>query len=124
MNITFRTRQYERSVDAGFSLYDGDKLTYPDWHVGDTVSFMFTASEEIAAAMEEYQPCDDYQFRAFDGYVHIPCVVVFRHHSAVWRDVGKFQMLTDGVTLEAKTGHWEDVLVWVTTGKKPSWVPN
>jgi hypothetical protein len=117
-SIYFRNRKYQKNVDAFFFLKDGERTAHPTWVVGDSVTVLFDATEEQESAVLEVG-FDDVSI--FDKKAHIPCTVVKRNHSIVWRNVGEFQVLCDSVTLEANSGIWEDLLVWIVIGTRPGW---
>jgi len=116
--ICFKLRKYDHTIDASFFLMDGrDVYNASDWLVGDSVSVMFEATDEIKEALDD-QGFDD--VRVCDNYIHVPCTVIKRRHACSWKAVGELQLLTKcSITLQADSGHWEDVLEWITTGKKP-----
>lgn len=116
--ISFKMLKYDRCYDAGFFHYEGDKLTHPNWHVGDHVSVMFEATKEQIEAVENYGKDG---FRICDGMAHVRCVVLQRYHSVVWKSVGTLQASSSSVTLQATTGEWDDLLAWIITGKRPEW---
>ena len=123
--ISFRYRKTGRCVDAGFILFNGKEISNATrhWMVGDDVSVCFNKQNEISAAVREHAPWQ-MEIITNDGFISIPCRVVSRSHSVVWRQVGEFQHLQDcNVALEAVSGEWEDVLLWIVRGVKPEWVP-
>jgi hypothetical protein len=123
--ITFRDRKYKRQLDASFSLWDGNNLgDVSSYHVGDIVGVCFADLHEKQDAIKEHCPMG-FDFFANDGFIQVLCVVVKRHHSIVWKSVGRFDSLTTcNVVLEAESGYWEDVLKWIVTNEKPKWIPD
>lgn len=121
--ISFRYRKTERAIDAGFHLFDGGEIaTTSDWHVGDEVRVCFEVNDAIANQITWNAPSTMHDV-PHSRFVHIPCVVVSRSHSVVWKAVGQLHRLSDcSVVLQAKSGEWEDVLLWIVKGIKPEWV--
>ena len=100
MHVHFRTRKYESSIDASFTLYDGSMPLSTTWMVGDSVNCLFAnIAEEIAECMSRVSFCET--FRIHNCIAHIPCTVVKRSHAASWKEIGKFQSLGSTVLLEA-----------------------
>lgn len=125
--ITFRTRKYESCVDSSYTLYNGSEIGSVDhWHIGDIVSVMFDVPRHQSKAINYAGFADVRVVESLFGstdIIHIPCKVIERRHAMSWRDVGKFQdVLGTSVTLEASSGRWEDVLLWIVLGEKPSWI--
>lgn len=122
--ISFRYRKTGRAIDAGFSLYNGAAISLAcnHWHVGDHVSVCFVDQREVVSAINEH--AINITAASMGGdFLQIPCVVVERRHSVVWKAVGVFQHLIDSsVVLQAESGEWEDVLLWIVKGVKPEWV--
>jgi hypothetical protein len=120
MSITFQTRKNGTPIDASFYLKENGVASSPDWHIGDTVCFCFAVPKEQSDAirnayMDGIHVCDK--------FVSIPCKVLKRSHSVVWKQVGIFETLTGtSITLEAESGNWEDVLLWIVKNEKPEWI--
>lgn len=120
MHVTFRKIRDKSSIDSSF-------LIAPDgWHIGESVSVLFDVSSEQLEAINNHP--DLLAIRDITdptkGAVHIPCVVVKRHHSIVFARTGRFNPLSESATLEAVSALWEDVLLWVLLGQKPEWATN
>lgn len=131
MAIRFRYRKYGTLIDSSFFLVDGQAIAPLDhWHVGDEVSLLFDIEPEQAEAINRRGRAYP-EIRAYSDsggghdpkrwYVHIPFLVVKRTHSASWRDTGRLQTIGTSVTLEATSGYWEDVFLWVCCGEHPEW---
>lgn len=122
--ITFRDKKHNRSLDAGFSLWNGKQLgDVSKYQIGDVVGVCFADQHEKQKAIRENCPVG-LDFFGNDGFVQVRCVVVVRHHGIVWRDVGKFEEITGcGIVLEGETGYWEDVLKWIVINERPDWIP-
>ncbi len=121
MGIQFRDRKNKQMIDASFILKSGSEISNATkhWHVGDNVSFCFDGQKDkIQAIRENFQEA----YISDDGFIGVPCVVVKRYHSAVWNAIGVFNHLQDSnITLEAESGMWEDVLIWIMKDRKPDW---
>lgn len=121
-SISFRDRKNKQPIDAQFYLKDGREMSTATqhWQIGDSVSVCFPDQNDKVTAIRENAPRDIYIGN--DGMIGVPCVVVRRYHSVVWKDVGAFQHLQDSsVTLEAESGLWEDILLWIMKGTVPEW---
>lgn len=125
-DVCFRMRKFPDRTFGGFYLEDGPQPVAPEtWHVGDVVSVMFEATNEQKLAVqnmgrEGFSVCNAGVVHE-KFYAHIPCRVVERRHSIAWKEIGKFRVLGMGVTLEAETGLWEDLLAWLIVGQRPEW---
>lgn len=123
MSVYFRLRKYENSLGQTFFLNNGKAIgDLSRFLVGDTVHVMFPVEAEIADAINALERSGfTVNVSSRPWHVHIACKVVERNHGIVWERVGSFQMVSSSITLEAEDGHWEDVLLWVTEGRKPEW---
>jgi hypothetical protein len=116
MHVTFRDRKHHRHIDASFTLFDGPIPTQQPWMVGDEVSFIFEITDEQKSAIEDFAWRES---NIWENRVHLPCVVVKRRHCAAWKSVGRFDVVNStSVTLEAISGDWEDILIWIITGRR------
>lgn len=114
-------------MDAFFILIDGYRdaeKTYPvivtddNWMVGDTVSILFDIDKQKQEAIDS---CG-FGLHANNGSVQIPFKVIERRHGVAWKQTGHLQRLgSAGITLQATSGHWEDVFRWVCFDEKPTW---
>lgn len=122
--ITFRDRKYKRQLDAGFSLWDGEKLgDVSNYQVGDVVGVCFADQQKKQDAIREHCPMG-FDFWGNGGFIQVLCVVVKRTHSVAWKSVGRFDaLITCNVVLEAESGYWEDVLKWIVLNERPEWIP-
>lgn len=121
-SISFRDRKNKQCIDAQFYLKNGKELSAATghWHIGDNVSVGFPDQKDKVAAIRENAPREVYI--SDDAMIFVPCVVVRRYHSVVWKDIGAFQHLQDSsITLEAESGMWEDILLWIMKGTVPDW---
>lgn len=121
MSIQFRDRKNGQMIDARFILQNGSgiSLATQHWHVGDNVSICFENQADKSQAIRE-NFSDAYI--SDEGFIGVQCVVVKRYHSAVWKEIGVLNHLQDSnVTLEAESGMWEDVLLWIIKNKRPEW---
>lgn len=123
MSIMFRLRKYGTCIDASYFLMDGKEMfdAASCWLIGDRVSVMFDATEEMRAAVSEQ---GREGFAIYEGKAHIPCRVVSRSHAIAWTRIGEFQVLCTSFALEADDGWWEDLLLWITKGTRPRWANN
>lgn len=121
MGIQFRDRKNKQMIDASFILKSGNEMSNATqhWHVGDSVSICFDAqTDKIQAIRENFSDA----YISDEGFIGVQCVVVKRYHSAVWNGIGVFNHLQDSnVTLEAESGMWEDVLLWIMKDMCPEW---
>jgi hypothetical protein len=118
MHVTFRDRKHRREIDSSFTLYDGKLPSQELWMVGDEVSIIFEINDAIREAIQEFALNDT---RTIEAWVHLPCIVVRRSHCLAWKSTGKMECVGTGhVTLEAISGDWEDILIWIITGKNPN----
>ena len=125
--ITFRDIKNKRSLDASFTLYSKSRgvismQSVDSWQKGDGVSVCFPDQKQMIKDIRENCPME-FEFYGSGDLLQVQCVVVERRHSVVWGSVGQFETLVScSVVLEARDGHWEDVLKWVVLGQKPDWV--
>ena len=121
MGIQFRDRKNGQMIDASFILLNGSDTTdaTQHWHVGDSVSICFDSqSDKIQAIREGFSDA----YISDEGFIGVQCVVVKRYHSVVWKSIGVLNHLQDSnITLEAESGMWEDVLLWIVKNKRPEW---
>lgn len=121
MSIQFRDRKNRQMIDASFILRNGTEISSATqhWHVGDIVSICFeNQADKVQAIRENFSDA----YISDDGFIGVQCVVVRRYHSAVWKSIGVLNHIQDSnVTLEAESGMWEDVLLWIVKNKLPEW---
>ncbi len=122
--IYFRERETKQHLDASFHLYEsyvalGDVST---WYVGDIVGVCFDEQAEVIQQIAKHCP-SGFNCPASGSFLQVPCSVVSRHHSIVWKKIGHFlELTTCDVTLEAENAWWEDVLKWVVLNRIPEWI--
>lgn len=122
--ITFRYRKTHEHIDSSYYLMSGKEMGDASaWFTGDSISVCFDGQGDKIKAITADCP-GRFDFNQHDDdFLSIPCEVVKRHRSIIWRDVGRFEeLITCSVTLEATSGYWEDVLLWVILNQKPEWI--
>lgn len=124
--ISFRGRKNHEHINAGFHLWAGKELAdISGYLVGDTVCIGFVGQLAKRKAIAKHAPLDSGFYCGDGDFLQVRCVVVKRHHSMIWRDVGKFEELTTGdIIMEGETGFWEDVLRWIVVNEQPEWIPD
>lgn len=117
--IYFRRRKEHDTVDSSYFLYDGPNATEAKhWLIGDEVTVMFSADDEMTKACASL---GQHKFTIYGNIAQIPCTVVKRSHAAMWKMTGNLQDLGTQIVLEANSGLWEDLLLWIIFGKRPQW---
>ena len=124
--ITFRDRKHQRSIDADFTLYERDQVgDVSTYQIGDVVGVCFADQHAKQKAIIKHCPVGFGFNYGDEGFIQVLCVVVQRHHSILWKSIGRFEEIPGcGIVLEAKSGYWEDVLRWIIVDEKPEWVPS
>ncbi len=122
--IVFRDRKYGRHIDAGFYLLsDGQQADSSEYQVGDSMLVAFADQVEKANLIKEHVP-SDMVFHVGNGFIQVPCTVVKRSHTIIWKSHGAFETLSlCSLTLECDTGLWEDVLKFLVLDIRPEWIP-
>lgn len=123
--IYLRRIYYKESPSISFFINDGRTgLDLDRFQKGDELNLLWDVSPEIGIAINTLGLADPRAHNMSGEWsVHIPFTVVERSHSVCQykEESGTFRYLGLSITIEAQTGHWEDIWRWVLEGERPEW---
>jgi hypothetical protein len=128
--ITFRDRKNKAEINCSFSVRGDSALTSAslgEYLVGDRVTLLTDIKTEYAHLLN-YSGVDSVHACDLSGkdewQISIPFCIVDRYHGLSFSgEVGILQELGGtSLCLEAESGVWEDVFLWLVEGTQPDWV--
>jgi hypothetical protein len=127
--VYFQSRKYETAIDCSFNLYDGNDLSsFASFMIGDEVVLLFDITRQMYESAQQLNvhPMSvfvdsDSIHNNFKGTAHIPFKVVKRSHACSFRNARSLSLLTESITLQAQSGYWEDLFIWICLGEVPVW---
>jgi hypothetical protein len=127
--IYFQSRKYETAIDCSFNLYDGNDLaSLASFMVGDEVVLLFEITRQMYESVQQLNVHQTSGFvdsasphNALKRTAHIPFEVVKRSHTCSFCSTKPFSLLTESITLQAQSGYWEDLFIWICLGEVPVW---
>ena len=128
MEIYVRSRHYGTMLDtAGFELTDGPDKIYDlsRFQVGDKVGLFVSLTKRQHWDIENMR---GYGLSSYGGssltddyHAEIPFTVVEKKHYMGLRKPLGMSWAGTQIILEADSGYWEDVYLWVTQKIAPPW---
>jgi len=109
--VLFRGRRNHQPFNVDYCLWDGHQPgDLSNYLVGDSVDIWFLNQTKLVTELTRYRPAEMEEMGHTDAIV-IPCTVVKRKHSLMWKMAGKFdECYKVSVTLEVETDFLEQVL--------------
>jgi hypothetical protein len=126
MNIFFRDKKYQKEINCSFfvnSLEDST-ASLKSYFVGDRVTILSQILVEQAEAINNLKISEmrASNLHGDDWHIDMPFRVVQRTHGLSFQgERGTLQELGLSLVLEAETGLWEDIFLWLCCGQQPEW---